>query len=70
MTITDITHIRTRKRTRPQSEPTPESPRPSDPRVTEIDAALASGRYLEWADLLTEERSRLLTESARKILAA
>jgi hypothetical protein len=67
MTTSDVTHIRTRKRTRTQSEPTPES---SDPRVTEIDAALASGRYLEWADLLTEERSRLLTEPARKILAA
>jgi hypothetical protein len=70
MTVSDIQHTRTRKRTRTQPESTAESQHPSDPRVTEIDAALASGRYLEWADLLTEERSRLLTESARKILAA
>jgi hypothetical protein len=70
MTVSDIQHIRTRKRTRTQPESTQESQHSSDPRVTEIDAALASGRYLEWADLLTEERSRLLTEPARKILAA
>lgn len=66
MTVTDLNFARTRRSARP-AEPEPTS---SDPRVEEIDAALASGRYLEWADLLTEERSRLLAEPARKILAA
>jgi hypothetical protein len=45
-------------------------PPSTDPRVEEIDAALKSGRYLQYADLLTAERSRLLGDSARKILAA
>ena len=60
MTVTDI-------RTRQPSNPEPAS---EDPRVQEIDAALASGRYQQYADLLTAERSRLLGDSARKILAA
>jgi hypothetical protein len=63
MTVTDLNYSRTREGAR--REPTS-----NDPRVAEIDEALATGRYLEWADKLTEERSRLLAEAARKILAA
>jgi hypothetical protein len=61
MTVTDLSYSRKRTRREPSS---------NDPRVAEIDEALASGRYLEWADVLTEERSKLLAEPARKILAA
>ncbi len=42
----------------------------TDPRLLELDEALANPRLSAWADKLTEERSKLLTGAARQILGA
>jgi hypothetical protein len=60
MTTSDVTHIRTRKRTRTQSESTPESARLTelDAQITAVEAKLADPHG--WGRELADERTRLL----------
>ena len=49
---------------------TADPPATTDPRLLELDTALANPRLIAWVDKLTEERSKLLGDAARKILGA